>query len=466
MILIMRTIFFIFLLMPLLFLTSCKMSGDKLATYEGGSITRGEFKDWLDAMHFSKESVLKDKNQQKNRIKQMGLDRIILIEAVNAGFDKHPDTEEILKMAKRNFTANFYRKQLKEKMPFKEEAIKLKIIKLLVKNYKIENNKRVILSQPELEKEYKLKTDTAIKIIDELNSGKSFDDMVKLYSDDPSKKNAGDIGYITKEMKSSEFWSAASALEKGGYTKIPLKAENSIYIIKCEDKRELTEKNIGDIIKDENQRNSIKNRLQVRLGKNYEDSLFKAPGVTFNEKAVNSNDPDAVLFIVDNTVFKKKDLENLLNFIFKKRGERALQAMKVDDKIRKDIADKLFREEVLQKDAIAKGADKDPKYSSEWEFFRNYTIIGGYKNDIVMNDISVTPEEIKTEYEKNREAAFTSVEKKNGADVKKIIPFETVKDRIESSILNRKRSEKRRVWEAEMLKKYKFTLIESKLEGK
>ncbi len=465
MIKLMKKLFFITLLMPLVLL-SCKMSGDKLALYEGGFITRGEFHDWLDLMQFSKESVLKDKNQQKNRIKQMGMDRITLIEAKNAGYDKNPETEEILKLAKRNFTANFYRKQIKEKMQFKEEALKLKLIKLIVKNYKIEKNNRVNLTEAELEKEFSIKKETAAKIIAELNSGKTFDDMVKLYSEDSSKKNGGDTGYITKEMRSSDFWNAAASLKKGDYTKSPVKADNSIYIIKCDDKRELTEKNIGDIIKDENQRNSIKNRLQMALGKNYEESLMKESGVNYYENAINSQDPEAVLYTVQNIVFKKKDLENLFNLIFKKRGERALQSVKLDDKIRKDIAGKLFREEVLQKEAFAKGVDKDPKFASEWDFFKNYTIIGGYKNEIIMGDISIPADEIKKEYEKNRETAFTTIEKVNGADFKKIVPFETVKDRIESSLLNRKRSEKRRIWEADIIKKYKFALNESKLEGK
>ncbi len=460
----MKKIFFIILLMPLVL--SCKMSGDKLAAYEGGFITRGEFHDWLDLMQFSKESVLKDKNQQKNRLKQMGMDRITYIEAKNAGYDKNPETEEILILAKRNFTANFYRKQIKEKMQFKEEALKLKLIKLIVKNYKIEKNNRVMLTEPELEKEFISKKETAGKIVAELNSGKSFEDMVKLYSDDPSKKNGGDTGYITKEMRSPDFWNAAAALKKGEYTKSPVKADNSIYIIKCEDKRDLTEKNISDIIKDENQRNSIKNRLQMTLGKNYEESLMKESGVNYYENAINSQDQEAVLYTVQNIVFKKKDLEKLFNLIFKKRGERALQSIKLDDKIRKDIAGKLFREEVLQKEAIAKGVDKDPKYSSEWDFFKNYTIIGGYKNEIIMGDISINADDIKKEYEKNRETAFTTLEKINGVDIKKTVPFETVKDRIESSLLNRKRSEKRRIWEGDIIKKYKFTLNESKLEGK
>jgi peptidyl-prolyl cis-trans isomerase C len=460
-----KQLFILILLMPLL-LISCKMSGDKLATYEGGFITRGEFHDWLDMMQFSKESVLKDKNQQKNRIKQMGMDRVTLLEAINAGYDKNPDTEEILKLAKRNFTANFYRKQIKEKMSFKEDTLKLKVIKLLVKNYKIEKNKRVNLTEAETEKEFSLKNEIAAKIIKELDSGKKFEDMVKLYSDDPSKKNNGDTGYITREMKSVDFWKAASALNKGEHTKSPVKADSSIYIMKCEDKRELTEKNIGDIIKDENQRNSMKNRLQMALGKNYEEGLLKAPGLVYNENALKATDPEAVLYNVNNIVFKKKDFDNLINLIFKKRGERSLQAVKLDDKIKKDIADKLFREEVLQKEAIANGADKDPKYGKEWEFFRNYTILGGYKNEVIMGDIKIPADEIRKEYEKNRDSAFTTVEKINGADFKKVLPFESVKDRIESSLLNRKRSEKRRLWETDIIRKYKLTVNESKLEGK
>ncbi|OHV78295.1 peptidylprolyl isomerase [Ensifer sp. LCM 4579] len=77
----------------------------------------------------------------------------------------------------------------------------------------------------------------AKEIIKELDAGKSFVDLAKAKSTDPNKDDGGDLGYFTKGRMVPEFEAAAFALEKGAYTKEPVKTQFGYHVILVEDKR-------------------------------------------------------------------------------------------------------------------------------------------------------------------------------------------------------------------------------------
>jgi peptidyl-prolyl cis-trans isomerase C len=79
--------------------------------------------------------------------------------------------------------------------------------------------------------------DEAKAIIKELDSGKDFAEIAKEKSTDPSKSDGGDLGFFGKGQMVPEFEAAAFALEKGAYTKVPVKSQFGFHVIKVEDKR-------------------------------------------------------------------------------------------------------------------------------------------------------------------------------------------------------------------------------------
>jgi peptidyl-prolyl cis-trans isomerase C len=84
-----------------------------------------------------------------------------------------------------------------------------------------------------------VKTEEEAKaVIAELDAGKSFVDLAKEKSTDPNKSEGGDLGYFTKGRMVPEFEEAAFALEKGAYTKTPVKTQFGFHVILLEDKRE------------------------------------------------------------------------------------------------------------------------------------------------------------------------------------------------------------------------------------
>ncbi|KWV44597.1 MULTISPECIES: peptidylprolyl isomerase [Rhizobium] len=80
--------------------------------------------------------------------------------------------------------------------------------------------------------------DEAKDVIKQLDAGKSFADLAKEKSTDPNKADGGDLGYFTKGRMVKEFEEAAFALDKGTYTKTPVKTDFGYHVILVEDKRD------------------------------------------------------------------------------------------------------------------------------------------------------------------------------------------------------------------------------------
>lgn len=83
-----------------------------------------------------------------------------------------------------------------------------------------------------------VKTEEEAKaVIAELDAGKDFAAVAKEKSTDPNKDDGGDLGYFGKGRMVKEFEAAAFGLEKGAYTKTPVKTDFGWHVIKVEDKR-------------------------------------------------------------------------------------------------------------------------------------------------------------------------------------------------------------------------------------
>lgn len=79
--------------------------------------------------------------------------------------------------------------------------------------------------------------DEAKAVIAELDAGKDFVELAKEKSTDPNKSEGGDLGYFGKGRMVPEFEAAAFALDKGAYSKEPVKSQFGYHVILLEDKR-------------------------------------------------------------------------------------------------------------------------------------------------------------------------------------------------------------------------------------
>jgi parvulin-like peptidyl-prolyl isomerase len=446
--------------------TGCKRAGDVLVTYKGGQITRGEFYDWLDARKMAKDAILKKKSQQKSHLERFATEKLEVAEARKAGFDKSDDYQYRNKFAERSFYAQYMGRLISTEGKFSEKAAKAQIIKLTVKNYKIVNNKREKLSDSEQEAAFAEQKEKARSIIKELDKGSSFSDLAKKYSDDFSKRKGGDVGFVIEGMRGEDFSKAVFAVKKGEFTKEPVVLGNSVYIIKVIEAATITEKNIEDVIDDKAQQEGMKRRLTYNSAQRLQDNLMKVKDVENFTDTVNLSDPAAVIYKVGNVQFTVGDLNKLVGYVMENRKKTGHGGVQIEEKMKREWPKRLLREEVLMREAIKRGINKDEKFKKELKFFSDYNLAGTYEAESVLTNITVTPQDVSDYYNKNMEKMYTRTMNEGGKSVKKVIPFGEVRQSIEYRLNDLKKSEKRKSWVADLLSKNSFKVNDSELEGK
>ncbi|HOD15794.1 MAG: peptidylprolyl isomerase [Spirochaetes bacterium] len=445
---------------------SCKRAGDVLATYNGGTITRGEFYDWMDARRMAKDAILKKKQQQKTHLERFAVERFVVREAVKAGFDKKEDFQFLRKLATRNFYSQYLGRQMSSEGSFSEKAVKASIIKFAVKNFKIVQNRREKLTPAELETALKEKEDKARTVIKELDGGLAFDEAAKKYSDDFSKRKGGDIGFVLEGMRGQDFSKAVFAVKSGTYTKEPVRVGNAVYIIKAEESVEINEDNIDDVIEDKAQQAGMKRRLTYNAALRLQEKLIKAKDVENNTETVVLTNPAAIVYRLGKTEFTVADLNKLIDFVMSKRKMMGRSDMKVEDKMRRELAKKILREDVMMREAVKRGIDKEEKFVKELKIFLDYNLSSTYESDVILGGITVTPQDVQDYYNKNKDRMYTRTSNEGGKNVKKVIPFAEVRPSIERRLHDIKRSDKRKSWVEELLSSNKFKIDDDELEGK
>ncbi|TDX52384.1 peptidyl-prolyl cis-trans isomerase C/foldase protein PrsA [Orenia marismortui] len=123
----------------------------------------------------------------------------------------------------------------------------------------------LIKTDDKSEKEAKAK---AQKILKELKQGADFAKLAKKYSEGPSAKNGGELGYFGKGRMVAEFEEAAFNLEIGEVSE-PVKTQFGYHIIKVEDKKESQLLSLSEAKED------IKNGLTQQKQQNKWNSFVK-----------------------------------------------------------------------------------------------------------------------------------------------------------------------------------------------
>jgi peptidyl-prolyl cis-trans isomerase C len=435
-----------------------------MSTWKDGRITRGEFYSWLEMRNIPKENVLKKKDQQKTNLEEMAKERIAAAEARKAGFDKKEDFIFLSSLMKRNYYASKIGKKLKDEFSFKEKAAKVRIIKLFVKDYKIENNQRKNLNKDELEKEYAVKMEAAKKLLAELDKGASFKDIASKHSDDYTKSNGGDIGWVTSGMRSDEFTKAAFAVKEGEYTKKPVRMENSVYLIAVDEYKDLTEKNLDSVIKEESQRNMIKNKLLMKSVKDRQESMIKAKDVEYHPELATSGNPDSIIYRVGEVKYTTSEFNKLLSYIANKRREMGMKTPEFNEAMKKGMINSWFQEELMAREAVKKGLDKDENFKRDLNMFMDANLSRFYINEAIAVKKDVTPAEVQQDYDRNRDRVY-SRQDPTAPGKKRIIPFNEVRESIEARLVNQKRAEAKNKWESDLMKKLDYKVNESMLSG-
>jgi peptidyl-prolyl cis-trans isomerase C len=155
-------------------------------------------------------------------------EKLIDDETTKAQITSDPEYKKRLDMAKAEIARQLYiDKYMKDKVT--DSAVAAEYAKFKKENEgKQEVHARHILVPTEEE---------AKQVIKDLDGGAKFEDLAKKRSSGPTAQNGGDLGYFTKEDMLPEFSDAAFKLDKGQYTKAPVKTQFGWHVILVEDKR-------------------------------------------------------------------------------------------------------------------------------------------------------------------------------------------------------------------------------------
>lgn len=134
----------------------------------------------------------------------------------------------------------------------------------------------------------------AKKLIAELDKGADFSELAKEHSTGPSGKSGGELGWFSPKQMVAPFSEAVAKLEKGSYTKEPVKTQFGWHVIILDDVRESTPPSFEQV-KPQLQAFMQKQRVQQYISGLHQDAQveIKIPQGADSESAAPGDDSAA-----------------------------------------------------------------------------------------------------------------------------------------------------------------------------
>jgi peptidyl-prolyl cis-trans isomerase C len=155
--------------------------------------------------------------------------REVVAQAARAkGLDKSPDIAAQIELSKQALLIRAYVKNFIDSNPTSDEAIRAEY-----------DRARPLMSEKEFKSRHVLveTEDEAKAIIAKLDAGEKIEKLAAQSKDPGSKDNGGDLGWSAATSYVKPFADALNSLEKGQYTKKPVKTEFGFHVIMLEDTR-------------------------------------------------------------------------------------------------------------------------------------------------------------------------------------------------------------------------------------
>jgi peptidyl-prolyl cis-trans isomerase C len=155
--------------------------------------------------------------------------REVVAQAAKAqGLDKSPDIAAQIELSKQALLIRAYVKNYIENNPTTDEAVRAEYDKVRPQMVDKEYKSRHVLVESEAE---------ATAIIAKLDAGEKIETLASQSKDPGSKDNGGDLGWSAATAYVKPFADALASLEKGKYTKQPVKTEFGFHVIQLEETR-------------------------------------------------------------------------------------------------------------------------------------------------------------------------------------------------------------------------------------
>lgn len=155
---------------------------------------------------------------------------VLTQEAVKKGFDKRPEVQGQIELARQGVLIGAYLNDYVRTHPVTDDQVKKEFEAITAKLGNKEYKARHVLVGTEEE---------AKAIIDKLKKGAKFEDLAKESKDPGSKERGGDLGWATPASFVPPFSAAMVKLDKGKFTETPVKSDFGWHVIELDDVREL-----------------------------------------------------------------------------------------------------------------------------------------------------------------------------------------------------------------------------------
>jgi peptidyl-prolyl cis-trans isomerase C len=183
---------------------------------------------------------------------------ILTQESVKKGFDKKPEIQGQIDLARQGVLIGAYLNDYVKTHPISEEQIKKEYTEITAKLGNKEYKARHVLVETE---------DQAKAIIAKLKKGEKIEDLAKESKDPGSKDRGGDLGWANPASFVPPFSAAMTKLEKGKFTETPVKSDFGWHVIQLDDVRELK------LPPMEEAKGQIAQQLQQRMVQKHIDEL-------------------------------------------------------------------------------------------------------------------------------------------------------------------------------------------------
>ncbi len=437
-----RMVFFIFACS--IFFNACSGDSDILAEIDGAVITRGEFREWLNSKGIPFENIMKSKSAYVMNLEQLAVEKLTSKKALEEDFDNDPYFIKLHDIIYRNYTAAYFRDYLAENLDFNEKGYDISIIRLNFNpgDEKSLNDSNFIMTH---------------KILPMLEKGLSFEEAAAKFSQDPSAKQRGRVGFIAGNMHGHNFNKNISGLTPGEYTREPIMEGNSLYLVKVNRVADINRGNMARIITDESNLEDVKKFFLESALDEIEKSVFASSGAESNIPHISYARGGDVIFSVSGEVFTVSDLNDILEIFYElKYGSKPVRVMTKENKI---LTSRRILSETLQfREALSRGIEDEPQFLRRWDLVKRSTLSGAYKYRRLSADVVVTGEEVLSEYRSNLDKRYYRIQQSRRGNVKVPLPFNDVRDGIRQELFKGAMASLRKRWDADTLSGNSFNI--------
>jgi parvulin-like peptidyl-prolyl isomerase len=263
----------------------------------------------------------------------------------------------------------------------------------------------------ELVKEWKIKSvmfekeEAAKKMEEEIKGGKSFDEIARKVVADGTGKGGEESSYIGRKALLPQVAEAVSKMEAGSVSSIT-PVGSGFVILKVEDIRypesqEARERARGEALAFKRKEvlenyNEALIKKYVRLNKRVFDGIdFEAKEPGF-EKLLE--DKRVIAEIQGENPITVGDLTDGVRQQLYHGVERAIESKRLNER-KTSVLDEMLYKRVFRKEALRLGINKTETYKNKVTAYENSVIFGAFIQKVVVPDIKLRKEELKTYYD-------------------------------------------------------------------